>query len=255
MKIAIKTAAEIAAMRTSGRVAARVLEAVCRRVRPGATTRELEEAAREEMARAGAVSAFFGYRGYPAHICVSVNDEVVHGIPGDRTIAAGDVVSIDCGVLLGGWYGDTARTVVAGAGDPTALRLIRAAEDALAAAVARAVEGAHVGDLSAAVQRTVEAAGFSVVREFVGHGIGRGLHEEPQVPNFGEPGQGPRLCAGMTLAIEPMVNERGSEVRVDPDGWTVRTCDGGRSAHAEHTLVVGRDAAEVLTERDGPDVV
>ncbi len=242
-------------MRISGRVTARVLDAVVRHVRPGVTTRELDEVAREELARAGAVSAFLGYRGFPAHICVSVNDEVVHGIPGDRQIREGDVVSIDCGVQLDGWYGDSARTVIAGVGDAAALRLIRAAEDALAAAVAQAVEGAHVGDIGAAIEEAVRAAGFSVVREFVGHGIGRALHEEPQVPNFGVRGQGPRLRAGMTLAIEPMVNERGSAVRVDPDGWTVRTCDGGRSAHVEHTVVVGVRQAEILTTCDEPSLV
>ncbi len=248
VSIPIKTDAELDQMRASGRAAARVLAAVLARVAPGVTTEELEEAAREALEREGAQSAFLGYRGYPARICVSINDEVVHGIPGPRRIEAGDVVSVDCGVILNGWYGDVARTVVVGSVEPDAWRLVSVAEAALAAATAQAVEGRRLGDLCAVIQQTVEAAGFSVVRDFVGHGIGRALHEEPQIPNFGKPGTGPVLRAGMTLAIEPMVNERGSPVQVDPDGWTVRTCDGGRAAHVENTVAVGRTAAEVLTD-------
>jgi len=248
VNIPVKTAAELDGMRASGRAAARVLAAVLERVAPGVMTRELEEAAREALEREGAQSAFLGYRGYPARICVSINDEVVHGIPGARRIEAGDLVSVDCGVILNGWYGDVARTVVVGAGEPAAWRLVTVAEAALAAATAAAVDGRRLGDVCAAIQQTVEAAGFSVVRDFVGHGIGRALHEDPQIPNFGRPGTGPVLRAGMTLAIEPMVNERGSPVRVDPDGWTVRTCDGGRSAHVENTVAVGQTAPEVLTD-------
>ncbi|OQW97902.1 MAG: type I methionyl aminopeptidase [Verrucomicrobia bacterium A1] len=238
-------------MRASGRLTAGVLAAVAREVRPGVTTRELDLCARDLIAREGGASAFLGFRGFPGHICVSINDEVVHGIPGDRRVEMGDIVSLDCGVLYQGWHGDTARTVRVGTTDPEALRLVRVTEDALAAAVAAAVEGRRLGDVSHAVQSTVEAAGFSVVREFVGHGIGRRLHEEPQIPNFGTAGRGPVLRAGMTLAIEPMVNQRGCEVRVGPDGWTVRTVDGGLSAHAEHTVAVRAGAAEVLTCSDG----
>ncbi|MBM4153933.1 MAG: type I methionyl aminopeptidase [Lentisphaerae bacterium] len=238
-------------MRESGRLAARVLKAVAREVRPGVSTRDLDGIARDLIANEGANSAFLGYRGFPGCICVSVNDEVVHGIPGDRRVAMGDIVSLDCGVLFRGWHGDTARTVVVGATDPEAMRLVRVTEDALAAAMAAAVEGNRLGDVSHAVQDVVEAAGFSVVREFVGHGIGRALHEDPQIPNFGPAGKGPRLRAGMTLAIEPMVNQRGHEVRVDRDGWTVRTRDGGLSAHVEHTVAVGEGSAEVLTRTDG----
>ncbi len=238
-------------MRVSGRLAARVLAAVAREVRPGVTTRELDEVARDRIAQEGAVSAFLGYRGFPGHICTSINDEVVHGIPGDRRVAMGDIVSLDCGVLYRGWHGDTARTVVVGVTDPEAMRLVRVTEDALSAAVATAIDGRRLGDVCHAVQSVVEAAGFSVVREFVGHGIGRALHEEPQIPNFGAAGRGPRLRAGMTLAIEPMVNQHGCEVRVDRDGWTVRSRDGGLSAHVEHTVAVRAGSAEVLTLDDG----
>lgn len=251
MGIPVKTPAELDRMRESGRLAARVLAAVAREVRPGVSTRDLDGIARDLIASEGATSAFLGYRGFPGHICVSVNDEVVHGIPGDRRVAMGDIVSLDCGVLFRGWHGDTARTVMVGATDPEAMRLVRVTEDALAAAMAAAVEGNRLGDVSHAVQDVVEAAGFSVVREFVGHGIGRSLHEDPQIPNFGPAGKGPRLRAGMTLAIEPMVNQRGHEVRVDRDGWTVRTRDGGLSAHVEHTVAVGEGSAEVLTRVDG----
>jgi methionyl aminopeptidase len=249
--IPVKTPDELARRRDSGRLAARVLAAVARGVRPGVTTAELDGIARDLIASEGATSAFLGYRGFPGHICVSLNDEVVHGIPGDRRVEMGDIVSLDCGVLFRGWHGDTARTVVVGATDPEAMRLVRVTEDALVAGMAMAVEGNRLGDVSHAVQSVVEAAGFSVVREFVGHGIGRALHEDPQIPNFGTAGKGPRLRAGMTLAIEPMVNQRGHEVRVDRDGWTVRTRDGGLSAHVEHTVAVGEGSAEVLTRADG----
>ena len=250
MRIPIKTDADIARMRVSGRMAAQVLDAVVRAVRPGIRTRELEEVARDVLERLGARSAFLGYRGYPALICVSINDEVVHGIPGDRVIQAGDVVSVDCGVVYEGWYGDTARTVTAGDADVEALRLIRVAEHALAAAIEMAVEGHRLGDVQHVIQHTVESAGFHVVREFVGHGIGRALHEEPQIPNYGVPNTGPWLRRGMTLAIEPMVTERGAAVRVESDGWTVRTLDGGRAVHVEHTVAVGVEQAEILTRVD-----
>lgn len=248
MPIPVKSADELARMRDSGGIAARVLAAVAKDVRPGVTIRELNEVAREAIEREGAVSAFLGYRGFPGQICVSVNDEVVHGMPRDLRIAIGDIVSLDCGVVYRGWYGDNARTVAVGVSDPEALRLIRVTEDALEAGVAAAVAGRRLGDVGHAVQTVVEAAGFSVVREFVGHGIGRALHEEPQIPNFGPAGRGPILKAGMTLAIEPMVNQRGLEVQVDPDGWTVRARDGGLSSHAEVTVAVGPDSAEVLTK-------
>lgn len=248
MPIPVKSADELARMRESCGIAARVLAAVVADVRPGVTVRELNETARKAIEDAGARSAFLGYRGFPGQICVSVNDEVVHGVPRDLRISMGDIVSVDCGVVFQGWYGDNARTVAVGVSDPDALRLIRVTEDALAAGVAAAVDGRRLGDVSHAVQTVVEASGFSVVREFVGHGIGRVLHEAPQIPNFGPAGRGPMLRAGMTLAIEPMVNQRGMEVRIDPDGWTVRTKDGGLSSHAEVTVAVGAESAEVLTK-------
>lgn len=234
-------------MRVSGRIAARVLSAVAREVRPGVTTAELDAYARDCIAREGAVSAFKGYRGYPGHICVSVNEEVVHGIPGVRRILMGDLVSLDVGVRFDGFHGDNARTVLVGVTDPDVVRLVQVTEQALEAAIAQAVEGRRLSDVSHAVQTVAESAGFSVVRDFVGHGIGRDMHEAPQIPNFGKPGQGPRLAAGMTLAIEPMVNLGGHGVRVLGDRWTVVTVDGRPSAHAEHTVAVGLDRAEILT--------
>lgn len=245
--IPVKTPAELDRMRASNRIAADVLRAIMAQVRPGVTTRELEELAVEEITRRGARSAFLGYRGYPAHICVSINEQVVHGIPGPRVIRMGDVVSIDVGVVYEGFVGDTAATVAVGVTDPDVLRLIAATEQALANAIAVARAGAHLSDLSHAIESTATAAGFNVVRDFVGHGIGRRMHEEPQVPNFGPPGRGPLLRPGMTLAIEPMLTMGDWRVRVLPDGWTVVTVDGRPSAHAEHTIAIGEDGAEVLT--------
>ncbi|MBP7276075.1 MAG: type I methionyl aminopeptidase [Kiritimatiellae bacterium] len=246
-----KTPGEIDAMRVSGRLAAQVRDMVARAVQPGVTTRELDELARAEFVRLGCRPAFLGYRGYPASVCVSVNDEVVHGIPGARVIQPGDLVSLDVGVEQDGWFGDTATTVLVGAPSAEAMRLVDVAGQALEAAIATAAEGRWLSDVSQAVQRTVESNGFSVVRDFVGHGIGRRMHEEPQVPNFVDRRMSRiRLAAGMTLAIEPMVNAGGAAVRVEPDGWTVRTADGSLSAHVEHTVVVGRDRGEILTRTD-----
>lgn len=235
-------------MRVSGRLAAQVRDTVVRAVRPGVTTRELDDLARDEFARLGCRAAFLGYRGYPAHICVSVNEEVVHGIPGPRVIRMGDIVSLDVGSELDGWYGDTADTVLVGVTDPDVLRLLAAAREALAAAIAAAADGAWLADVSRAVQQTAEAAGCSVVREFVGHGIGRKMHEPPQVPNYVD-ARAPavRLRTGMTLAIEPMVNLGGAGVRVLGDGWTVVAADGRPSAHVEHTIAVGPSGGEILT--------
>lgn len=247
MRIPVKSPAELERMRVSGRIAARVLASVAREVRPGITTAELDEFARERIAAEGAVSAFKGYRGYPGHICVSVNEEVVHGVPGVRRIQMGDVVSLDVGVKFDSFHGDNARTVLVGVTDPEIVRLVQVAEQSLQAAIRQAVDGRQLSDVSHAVQSVVEGAGFSVVRDFVGHGIGRDMHEPPQIPNFGRPGQGPRLKAGMTLAIEPMVNLGGHEVRTLGDRWTVVTVDGRPSAHVEHTVVVGFERAEILT--------
>lgn len=246
--IRVKNADDLARMRVSGRLAAQVRDVVARAVTPGVTTRDLDALACDEMKRCGCVSAFLGYRGFPAHICVSVNEEVVHGIPGSRVIQMGDLVSLDVGVVCDGWYGDTAVTVIAGASDPERMKLVALAEQALAAAIAQAVQGRMLSDIGRAVQQTAESAGCSVVRSFVGHGIGRKLHEDPQVPNFVDR-RAPaiRLRAGMTLAIEPMINAGTEAVRTLADGWTVVTEDGRPSVHIEHTVAVGEKQAEILT--------
>lgn len=245
--IPIKTPAELERMRASNRLAAEVLRAVAGRVRPGVTTAELDAAAAEEIARRKARSAFLGYRGFPGHICVSVNEEVVHGIPGPREIRIGDLVSLDVGVVFDGFIGDTATTVAVGVIDPQTLRLLETAERALAAAIAAARAGGRLSDISHAVESVATAAGFGVVRDFVGHGIGRRMHEEPQIPNFGPPGRGPRLAPGMTLAIEPMLTMGDWRVRVLDDRWTVVTADGRPAAHVEHTIAIGADGPEILT--------
>lgn len=242
-----KNAAELEGMRESGRIAARVRDALVRCVAPGITTRELGDRAAALIRGFGAESAFLGYKGYPGTICVSVNETVVHGIPGDRRIVIGDLVSLDIGVRYRGFVGDTAVTVLVGMADPAKVRLVRTAERALAAGIAAARVGNRVSDISRAVQQEVEAAGFSVVRRFVGHGVGRQMHEEPEIPNFVTVGRGVALKAGMTLAIEPMVNEGGSDVDVLADGWTVVTSDRLPSAHAEHTVAVCDGNAEILT--------
>ena len=203
----------------------------------------------ERIAAAGCRSAFLGYRGFPGQICISVNEEVVHGIGGSRTISYGDIVKLDVGVVRDGWVGDNATTVAAGAVPPETGRLRQVTEQALLQAIPYVRENARLGDVCAAIERTVLAAGMSVVREFVGHGVGRKLHEEPQIPNYGRRGTGPRLRAGMTLAIEPMVNLGGGAVRILEDGWTVVTADGSPSAHFEHTVLVTKGEPEILTAR------
>ncbi len=245
--IIIKTPAELARMRVSGQMAAEVLETVARSVSPGVTTGELAELAQRKISELGGKSAFFGYRGYPGHICVSVNDEVVHGIPGSRRIRMGDVVSLDVGVVYDEFVGDTATTVLVGVSDPEVIRLAAVGQKALEKAIAVAVAGARLSDVSHMIEKTATEAGFSVVRDFVGHGIGRNMHEDPQVPNFGAPGRGPVLKAGMTVALEPMVNLGGYAVEVMPDGWTVLTQDRKPSVHFEHTIAVREGPAEVLT--------
>jgi methionyl aminopeptidase len=245
--IIIKSASDLEGMRAAGAVAARVRDAVAAKVAPGVLTGELGDFAGERFRAYGAESAFLGYRGYPGQICVSVNEEVVHGIPGKRRIQLGDIVSIDVGVRLDGFIGDTATTVMAGVADPDVLRLVETTRQALDEGIASAKAGGRLSDISHAIEREAQGAGFSVVREFVGHGIGRRMHEDPQIPNFGKPGRGPCLKAGMTFAIEPMVNMGGAAVRVDGDGWTVRTADGSPSAHFEHTIALREGAAEILT--------
>ena len=245
--IIVKSQSEIERMRESGRIAARVRDGVAQKIAPGVRTAELGDYAAELIAGFGAKSAFFGYRGYPGQICVSVNDAVVHGIPGEQVIGLGDIVSIDCGVDFEGFIGDTALTVMVGVTDADVLRLVDATKRALEAGIAQAKVGNRLSDISHAVEGVVVTAECSVVREFVGHGIGRSMHEDPQIPNFGAPGRGPKLEKGMTLAIEPMVNLGGHEVEVQEDGWTVLTKDGKPSCHWEHTVVVGEGGGEILT--------
>ncbi|MCX7886420.1 MAG: type I methionyl aminopeptidase [Verrucomicrobiae bacterium] len=245
--IPIKSPDEIERMRRAGAAAAEILQAVVALVEPGRTTAELDEAAGEFIRLRGGRSPFFGYKGYPGQICVSVNNEVVHGLPGKRKIQYGDIVSLDVGIILDGVVGDTATTVAVGVVAPRTAELLRVTEQALYAGIAQARAGKRVGDISHAIQATAEAHGFSPVREFVGHGVGRKMHEEPQIPNFGVAGTGPKLKPGMTLAIEPMINAGTHEVEVLADGWTVVTADGLPSAHFEHTILVTEANAEILT--------
>ena len=216
-------------------------------IEPGITTRELDQVAEDYILLKGARPAFKGYRGFPATLCISINDEVVHGIPGQRRLKQGDIVSLDVGVNYLGYFGDAAITFPVGEVDPEAKRLLEVTEKALYIGIEKAKVGNRLFDISYAIQSWVESHGFSVVRDFVGHGIGRELHEEPQIPNFGVPHQGPRLGKGMVLALEPMVNEGTYEVRVLSDGWTVVTVDGKRSAHFEHTIAITEDGAEILS--------
>jgi methionyl aminopeptidase len=248
--IPIKNEREIEKMRLSCRTASLVLDRICSMIRPGITTRDIDQAAADFMADEQCRSAFLGYKKFPGHICVSVNEEVVHGIGGSRRVQYGDIVKIDCGVVKDGWVGDTATTVPVGVVDLKIQRLMQVTEDALEIAIRHAQAGQRLGDLSSAVEEEVVANGYSVVREFVGHGVGRKLHEEPQVPNYGRPGTGPKLKPGMTIAIEPMVNMGGSAVRVLDDNWTVVTADGKPSAHFEHTVLITRDEPEILTWRE-----
>ena len=234
-------------MRISGRMAATVRDKVAASAAPGVTTAELDELARDMIKDFGGRSAFLGYRGFPGHICASVNDEVVHGIPGPRRIEQGDIVSLDFGVVYDGWVGDTATTVMVGVTDPEVMRLVKVAWQALEAGIGNAISGNRLGAVSHAIEEKVVDAGFSVVREFVGHGIGQDMHEDPQIPNFGRPNKGPKLKTGMTLAIEPMVNMGVPGVDIQPDGWTVLTQDRKPSVHVEHTIAVLDGRAEILT--------
>ena len=240
-------------MREAGRLVGEVLTELTARVAPGVTTAALDEIAEEMIRDAGAIPAFKGYHGYPATICASINEEVIHGIPsGRRILNEGDVVSIDVGASLDGYYGDSAVTLPVGAVSEQAATLLRVTEESLYKAIERVRVGGRISDIGHAVQHHVEAYGFSVVREFVGHGIGQRMHEEPQVPNYGEPGRGPRLTEGMVLAIEPMVNAGKPAVKVLADGWTAVTRDGGLSAHFEHTVAVTADGPWILTAREVP---
>jgi methionyl aminopeptidase len=248
MGIVLKSPRELAYMREAGRIAAIVLDRVAGEVEPGTTTARLDEIAVDEVRRLGAEASFKGYRGFPASICTSINEEVVHGIPGARNLAEGDIVSLDFGARVNGFHGDAAVTVGVGKIDAGAQRIVDAASGALRAGIAAAQAGARLGDVSAAIQSHAEAGGFSVVREYVGHGIGQELHEDPQVPNFGVPGEGPLLQKGMTLALEPMVNAGQWRTKVGEDGWTVITADGRLSGHFEHTIAIGENGPEILTQ-------
>ena len=251
--IVCRSAAELERMREAGRLVGEVLTELTAAVAPGVSTAELDEIAERRIRQAGATPAFKGYHGYPATICASINDEVIHGIPsGRRVLAEGDIISIDVGAALDGYYGDSAVTLPVGQVSEQAATLLRVTEESLYKAIEQARPGKRVSDIGHAVQRHVEAFGFSVVREFVGHGIGQRMHEEPQVPNYGEPGHGPRLAEGMVLAIEPMVNAGKPAVKVLADGWTAVTRDGGLSAHFEHTVAVTADGPWILTAREVP---
>jgi methionyl aminopeptidase len=246
--IVCRSAAELRRLRSANELVGRVLQHLREAVVPGVTTAELDALAEREIRAAGAEPAFKGYKGYPASICASVNEQVVHGIPSSsRTLRDGDIVSIDLGAKLEGFYGDSAVTVGVGKISSTAADLLRVTEEALWKAIEAVRPGARVSDIGHAVQQHVEKFGFSVVREFVGHGIGSELHEEPQIPNYGEPGRGPRLIEGMVLAIEPMVNVGAAGVKVLKDGWTAVTEDASLSAHFEHTVAVTADGADVLS--------
>jgi methionyl aminopeptidase len=251
MSIIIKSEREIDVMRQAGRIVATVLDILSRQVRPGMKTKDLDVIAAGEVEKLGAKPSFKGYRGFPANLCVSVNDEIVHGIPGERILREGDIVSLDLGATFKGFQGDGAVTVGVGEIDLEAGELVETTEGALKAGIAAAHPGARLGDISAAMQSYAESRGYSVVREYTGHGIGRELHEEPQIPNFGLQGTGPVLQQGMTLALEPMVNAGDWHTRVGDDHWTVLTADGSLSAHFEHTIAITGGGAEVLTAREG----
>ncbi len=236
--IILKTPAEIEVMAEASRVVAEALDIVRKAVYPGVSTDELDRIAEDAIRARGAIPAFKGYRNYPRTLCASVNEQVVHGIPSKRRLKEGDIVGLDLGAIVGGFYGDSAVTVAVGQIQKKTEKLVQVTEEALYLGIKQAIVGNRLTDISHAVQRHVESAGFSVVTEFVGHGVGRQLHEEPQVPNYGKPGQGPRLQAGMVLAIEPMVNMGKSAVRILEDRWTAVTVDGSLSAHFEHTIAI-----------------
>ena len=244
----LKSAAEIEKMRISGIALRKVHDAVKAAVRVGVTTMDLERAAVAKIEELGAIPAFKGYHGYPAVLCTSVNNEVIHGIPHDRgALREGDIVSVDCGVIVDGYYSDCAVTYPVGKLSPAVAKLLKVTEASLYAAIDKAVVGGRLFDISNAVQTMCEAEGYGVVREFVGHGIGKNMHEDPQVPNFGDAGKGPRLKAGMVLAIEPMINAGSPDVKVLEDGWTAITVDGSFSAHFEHTVAITKDGPVILT--------
>ena len=245
--IILKSPQEIERMRVSCRMVAEILQILSEVVEPGITTAALNEIAEREALDRGGIPAFKGYSGYQYSLCCSVNEQVVHGMPGKRILKSGDLISLDFGVVVDGFFGDAAVTLPVGEISITARRLLQATEESLHAAINAAQPGGRLSDISHAVQSYVEPKGFSVVRDFVGHGIGRSLHESPQIPNYGQPGKGVKLKPGMVLAIEPMINEKGHQVKVLADGWTAVTSDGGLSAHFEHTVAITVDGPEILT--------
>ncbi len=249
MGIIIKSEREIAIMRQAGEILAAVLEELKSSVRPGMKTKELDEIAAREIAKRGARPSFKGYRGFPASLCTSINDQIVHGIPGGTVMKEGDILSIDLGVIYDGFQADAAVTVGVGDVGQSAQGLMEATEGALSVGIDAARAGARLGDISAAIQKHAEARGYSVVQEYTGHGIGRQMHEDPQIANFGKPGTGPELKKGMTFALEPMLNKGDWRTRVDDDKWTVYTADGSLSAHFEHTIAITDGKAEVLTAK------
>jgi len=246
----LKTPDQIDKMRRAGRVVAEMLEACAAAARPGATTDDLDKVARAVLAKRKAKSNFLNYHGYPAVICTSPNNVIVHGIPGNYRLEDGDIISIDCGAIIEGWHGDAARTIPVGEISEAARKLLRVTEDSLWAGIQHVRQGSRLSDIGHAVQTVAEGAGFSVVKEYVGHGIGRAMHEDPQVPNYGEPGKGIKLKVGHVLAVEPMVNLGSAETELNDDGWTVVTADGMLSAHFEHSIAVTEDGPEVLTVLD-----
>jgi len=246
-----KTSADLEKMRRAGRVVAETLKIMRDTVRAGMTTKELDEVAEAEIRKRDAIPSFLGYRGFTGTLCTSLNHEIVHGIPGEKVIAEGDIIKIDCGAIVEGFHGDAAISLSIGDVDPVALKLMETTERSLWAGIDEARPGNRVGDIAHAVQTVAEGAGFSVVREYVGHGIGRSLHEDPPIPNHGQPGKGLKLAEGLVIAIEPMVNVGGFETKLLADNWTVVTADGSLSAHFEHTVAVTADGPEVLTALDG----
>ncbi len=246
--ITLKSAHEIEAMRLAGKITAAARALAREMVKPGVTTQQIDKAVLHFIREQGATPSFLHYNGYPASVCVSVNDEIIHGIPGKRVLQEGDIVSVDVGAYIGGYHGDCAGTYPCGRVSEEAMRLIRVTQDSFFEAMKFAREGYRLSDISAAVQTYVEANGFSVVREYVGHGIGRNMHEAPEVPNYGKPGHGPRLLRGMTLAVEPMVNAGTAAIRQMSDGWTVKTADGKYAAHYENTILITAGDPELLTD-------
>jgi len=243
----IKSPQEVAIMRQAGKIVATTLKRLTEEIKPGIKTSQLDSVAASELKKYGAKASFKGYRGFPASLCVSVNDEIVHGIPGERELNSGDIVSLDFGAIVNGFHGDGAITVGVGRISSKAQELVAVTEAALMVGIKQARNGAHLGDVSAAIQNYVETRGFSVIREYSGHGVGRDLHEDPLVPNFGPPGEGPVLRKGMTLAIEPMVTTGDWRTRVAGNRWTVLTADGSLAAHFEHTIAISEDEAQILT--------